>query len=298
MERVGQLWVALVVAAQSVLPGFDSQPAKPPTTLPPPAVVKLQPPAPAPLKQAGAVAPVIEAKSALLIDLPSNTELYSKQPELPLPIASITKLMTALLVTERLDPETPVGIPALPTTADESRMGLIPGDQLKADELLAGALIASANDAAYSLAVQVAGSEEAFVKQMNQRATQLGLRQTSFATSSGFDKGKSYSTARELAVLSRAVLEQPRIRNLAGLKELKIRSAGGTEYTLQTTDELIGGYLPVAGLKTGTTDEAGFCLVSVAVSGDRQLLAIVLNSPDRFQENKSMLDWGLRSFSY
>lgn len=296
MERLEQLWTAALVAVQSVLPGLV-QPA-PQSSAQPIPIVELRPAAPAPLLRADAVAPVIDAKSALLVDLPSNATLFAKESDKPLPIASIAKLMTALIVTERTSPEAPVGIPALPTTDQESRMGLVPGDQLKTDELLAGALIASANDAAVALAINIAGSEQNFVKLMNERAKQLGLSQTVFATASGFDKGKSYSTAKELVVLSRAVLAQPRITGLAGLKELKVRSAAGTEYTLQTTDGLIGGYLPIAGLKTGTTDEAGFCLISVVNSGDRQLLAVVLNSPDRFQENKSMLDWGLRSFRY
>ncbi len=255
-------------------------------------------PAALPVKVPSAGQPVVQAKSALVLDLPSNTELFAKDADTQRPIASLTKLMTALLVTERLAPQQVVTIPTVSTGVEESRMGLVTGEQLTVRDLLAGMLISSANDAAEVLAVTVSGASQQFAELMNQRAKQLGMEHTHFENPSGFDAGANYSTARDLAVLARAAVASEQIRSLVGQKELTVRSQQGTEYPLRSTDELLGSYLPIAGLKTGTTDAAGPCLLTLLSSGDRQLLAVVLNSPDRFQENKAMLDWALRSYRW
>lgn len=251
-----------------------------------------------PVRDEAAIAPVIQAKAALLIDIPSQQVLFSQNAEAPLPIASLTKLMTALLVVDSLEPGAVVTIPPLATGPDESQAGLLPGQRYPAEELLAVMLVASANDASRVLAATVAGNETTFVRRMNERARTLGMSNTSFSNSSGYDQGENYASARDLALLARATLAEPRIRAQVARQEVTIKPLEGEPVTLRTTDELLGGYLPIAGLKTGTTEEAGPCLISVVEAGPKRLLAIVLNSPDRFQENKSMLDWGLRSHSY
>lgn len=275
-----------------------------PGIIPPPSVsqetpsVQTQTPALFPIKVDQAAQPVVGAKSALVVDLPSNRSLFEQNADQELPIASLTKLMTAVVVLEHTQPTDLVTVPDQRVRSEESQVGLQPGQTFTVHDLLAAMLVASANDAANALAVHVAGSEDAFVKMMNDKAEELGLQHTTFATASGFDPGKTRSTAHELAAIARVAIAQPAVRDVAAQKELTITSADGTPYAVKNTDELIGSYLPIAGLKTGTTDEAGLCLISVLDSGNRQLLAIVLNSPDRFQENKSMFDWALRAYRW
>jgi D-alanyl-D-alanine carboxypeptidase (penicillin-binding protein 5/6) len=298
MNIIAQLGLLAVLLYSAVNPGaLNGQPAKQPTVH----TVKLQDPAPAPVKQAGAVEPVVEAKSALLLDLPSGQVLFSKDADTPRPIASLAKLMTALVAVEHTKSEDVVPVGKLTNTPDESLAGFPEGEALRADDMLAGLLITSGNDAARSLAVHVSGTEEKFVNEMNSRAKELGLTHTHFASASGYDRanqGETSSSARDLAVLSRAAVAQPRISGVVSLKELTVTGASGTQYKLATTDALLGSYLPVAGLKTGTSDDAGPCLITELSSGNRQLLAIVLNSPNRFQENKAMLDWSLHAYKW
>jgi D-alanyl-D-alanine carboxypeptidase len=308
MGIVAQLGLLGLLLVSPVAPGvLNGKPAD----IPQGPTVTTQAVAPYPVKQPGAVEPVIDAKSALLVDLPSGTTLYAKDPDARLPIASITKLMSALVIVERTKSDAIITVPKLQNRPEESLMGVREGDQLYVDDLLAGSLIASGNDATSALARAVAGSEGRFVDQMNKRAKELGMDDTHFDNPTGYGTGENVSTARDLVVLSRAALAQPRIRQLVGLQEKTVSAvnvpaatpenptpAGPNQYQLKTTDELLGGYLPIAGLKTGTSDAAGPSVISELVSGERQLLAIVLNSPNRFQENKSMLDWALNSYTW
>lgn len=297
MSVLLQLWLVGLAAVSPLWPGVLGH-SPLPTPSVEPAMVRLSTVSPQPKQVDGAVAPIIGARSALLLDVPSNTELYAKEADTVRPIASLAKLMTALLVTEALQTEQTVTAGPISTTDQESRLGLTAGEQFRTDDLLAAMMILSANDAAEVLAVQAAGSRQAFIDRMNQRARELGLANTRFDNPSGFDEGRSVSSVRDLARLSRVVLAEPRIREVVAQRERTITNAAGKPYTFSNTDELLGSYLPIAGLKTGTTDQAGFCLISVLRSGDRQLLAVALNSPDRFQENKSMLDWGLRAYRW
>lgn len=308
MGILTQLGLLALLLVSPVAPGvLEGGPPDPPKGT----VVETTAVAPYPVKKDGAVEPVIDAKSALLVDLPSGTTLYAKDPDARLPIASITKLMSALVITEKTKPNDVVTVPKLSNRPEESLMGIREGDQLRAEDLLAGSLIASGNDATAALAQAAAGSEGKFVDLMNRRAEELGMGDTHFDNPTGYGTGENVSTARDLVTLSRAALAEPRIRQLVGLQEKEVSALNvpaptpenpaptePNKYRLQTTDKLIGGYLPIAGLKTGTSDAAGPSVISELVSGPRQLLAIVLNSPDRFQENKSMLDWALNSYEW
>ncbi|MEX1113215.1 MAG: D-alanyl-D-alanine carboxypeptidase family protein [Patescibacteria group bacterium] len=308
MDWFTQLWLGTVVFVGAVFPGIL------PEAVPPAqserVVADATVPAPFPEKRRSAVEPVVEAGSALLVDLESGHELYAKDAAARRPIASISKLMTALVATERLAPEQEIVAPKLANSPEESLMGLEEGDRLHVDDVLAGALIASGNDAAETLAHAVSGSEDAFVELMNERARELGMRETRFFNASGYAKGENVSSARDLVILSRAVLQEPRIRAAVADPERTVRALNAreptpgnpdperTEFRLFSTDLLLDSYLPIAGLKTGTSDAAGPSLVNVLEQGERRLLAIVLDSPDRFQENKAMLDWALRSFRW
>ncbi|MEX2043394.1 MAG: serine hydrolase [Patescibacteria group bacterium] len=308
MDWLAQLSLAALVLAGSVAPGIVPENA--PRIGTTHTDVEAPPAYPFPEKRPSAVAPVVGAKSALVTDLGSGAELFEKDASVERPIASITKLMTALLAVERLEPKQEIVAPKLDNGPEESLMGLEEGDRLYAINVLAGALIVSGNDAAETLAVAVSGSEEKFVDLMNRRAEALGMRDTNFENASGYGKGENVSSARDLVILTKAVLEEREIRDLAKDPERTVKALNKrkptpenpdperTEYRLFNTDLLLDSYLPIAGLKTGTSDAAGPSLVSVLDDGKRRLIAVVLNSPDRFQENKAMLDWSLRSFRW
>lgn len=309
MNLLTQLGLLAAVLVSPIAPGAVNGPVPRDGTRPPQMAVAQ--PAPYPVKRPDAVEPVVEAKSALLVDLPSGATLYSKNPDAQLPIASITKLMTALLVVERTKADDVVTMPELNNRPEESLMGAKAGDQFHLDDLLAGSLIVSGNDATTALARKVSGSDDKFVAEMNQQAAELGMTETHFDNPTGYGQGENVSSARDLVTLSRVAMDQPRIRDLVAQKEKTVTAlnvpastpdnptpAKPNEYKLNTTDSLLGGYLPIIGGKTGTSDAAGPSLLSELSSGNRQLVAIVLNSPNRFQENKSMLDWALNSYRW
>ncbi|MDP4000474.1 MAG: D-alanyl-D-alanine carboxypeptidase family protein [bacterium] len=308
MDWLTQAVLAILVLAGSVVPGVVPESA--PSVDAVHAGIEAPPVYPFPEKRSSAVAPVVGAKSALVTDLASGAELFEKDASTKRPIASITKLMTALLAVEELPSDREIVVPKLNNGPEESLMGLEEDDRVYAVDLLAGTLIVSGNDAAETLAIAVSGSEKKFVDLMNRRAEELGMGDTHFDNASGYGKGENVSSARDLVVLTRAALEKREIRNLAKDPERTVKALNKrkptpenpdperTEYRLFTTDLLLDSYLPIAGLKTGTSDAAGPSLVSVLDDGKRRLVAVVLNSPDRFQENKAMLDWSLRSFRW
>ena len=308
MDWLTQAVLAILVLAGSVVPGVVPEGA--PSVDAVDAGIEAPPVYPFPEKRPSAVAPVVEAKSALVTDLASGAELFEKDASTKRPIASITKLMTALLAVEELASDREIVVPKLDNGPEEFLMGLKEDDRVYAIDLLAGTLIVSGNDAAETLAIAVSGSEKKFVDLMNRRAEELGMDDTHFDNASGYGKGENVSSARDLVVLTRAALEKREIRNLAKDPERTVKALNKrkptpenpdperTEYRLFTTDLLLDSYLPIAGLKTGTSDAAGPSLVSVLDDGKRRLVAVVLNSPDRFQENKAMLDWSLRSFRW
>ncbi len=261
-------------------------------------IITAPPPAPYPQRKTSATEPLITAKGSQVMDLGSGAVLYAKNEHDTHPIASLTKMMTAFIVLQRTSPGDMVTVGEVKTTVDESRMDLRPGEQLTVDSLLAGMMIQSANDAASALAIHVAGSEEAFVKLMNESARQLGLQETHYKNPTGLDSDGAYSTAADQMVLARLLINQPRIAAVVSEPTATVTNVTGRSYPLTSSNKLLGGYLPIAGLKTGTTDAAGQCLVAVVSEGNRQVAAIVLNSQDRFQETKSLLDWSLTSFTW
>lgn len=293
MNFLDTVVVSLIVIAATVFPGVLPQPDEhraDAITLPGAA------PAAYPQRKPTATEPVVGAKGVLVTDLGSGATLFTKNEHDTHPIASLTKMMTALIVLQRTSPSDIVTVGEVKTTLDESRMELRSGEQLTVDALLAGMMIQSANDAASALAVHVAGSEEAFVALMNDTAKQLGLQQTHYKNPTGLDSDGAYSTAADQMILARLLIDQPRIASVVAQANATVTNLAGRSYPLTSSNKLLGGYLPVAGLKTGTTDAAGQCLVAVVSADSRRVAAIVLNSPDRFQETKSLLDWSLVSF--
>ena len=220
--------------------------------------------------------------SGLVFDVKSGEVLWRLHPRRPLPIASLTKIMTALLVAERTKPNERVLITQAALDYSGSGVGLLPkGRRVRLETLLNGVLIVSGNDAAIALAVHMAGSEARFVRQMNERAAELGLACTEFASSHGLEDGNR-SCARDLAILTRLAMHRARIRRVARTEyaELGFPIKGGKLYLSGHNPLMRLDYPGAIGLKTGYTDAAGRCFVGVARRGGRTLGVVLLNSRD------------------
>src|SRR5690606_24882188 len=208
--------------------------------------------------------PHISAKGVLVIETHSNEALYSQNVWEPLPIASLTKLMTALIVKEQANLDEVVTVGPIIRKVGGSKMGLKEGEQITIHNLLKGLLISSGNDAAMVLSEAVAGSSEAFVKLMNERKISLGLEQTHFSDPAGV-QDTNVSSAFEIAHLAKHVFKDPLLQSIMRAKEAVITSADGKySHTLSNTNRLLGtdiGERIIAG-KTGTTPLAGQCLIS------------------------------------
>ncbi len=229
------------------------------------------------------------ASGVVVLDLQSGQELYARNGALRRPMGSLTKLMTALLIVEnhRLDEEAtvPRGIGSVQGTV----ANLPPGERFTVGDLLSALLLASANDAAKTLAVFDGGTEAEFVRKMNARADALGLQNTSFANAAGLDAPGQYSTPRDLAWLTLAVLRQPAIRERMGLKETAITSLNGRVIKLSHTHALLHEDPLVIAGKTGTTVAAKQCLLSVVREGDREYVVVLLGSRERYADMRSFL---------
>ncbi|MDP2691798.1 MAG: serine hydrolase [bacterium] len=237
----------------------------------------------------------IGAKAALAIETHSNEALYTKNVWELLPIASLTKLMTALVVKESIPLDQVVTVGPIVASVGGSSMGLRVGEQITVDKLLHGLLINSGNDAAMVLAEAVAGSTDAFVALMNERKLALGLNQTQFVDPAGLSEG-NLSSAFEIAHLAKYVFRDPVLQTILRQKEVTVASVdGAVSHHLMNTDRLLGTALAdriIAG-KTGTTPLAGQCLISFfnIQDTDRTTMVIILGSKDRYAEMNQLIPW-------
>jgi serine-type D-Ala-D-Ala carboxypeptidase (penicillin-binding protein 5/6) len=221
-------------------------------------------------------------RAGLVLDLGSGDVLWRLHPRRTLPIASLTKIMTALLVAERTRPNERVLITQAALDYSGSGVGLLPkGRHVRLETLLNGLLIVSGNDAAIALAVHMAGSEARFVRMMNQRAAELGLTCTRFVSTHGLEDGNR-SCARDLAVLTRLAMRRARIRRVARTEyaELRFPIKGGKLYLSGHNPLMRLDYRGAIGLKTGYTNAAGRCFVGVVKRRRRTLAVVLLNSRD------------------
>jgi D-alanyl-D-alanine carboxypeptidase (penicillin-binding protein 5/6) len=231
-------------------------------------------------------------RAGLVFDLGSGEVLWRRDPKRVLPIASLTKIMTALLVVERTRPRDPVRITQAALDYTGSGIGMLPkGRRVKAEALLNGLMIVSGNDAAIALAVHISGTERRFVRLMNRRAREWGLSCTHFASSHGLEPGNR-SCARDLAVLTRIAMSRQRIRRVVGRTQAMLRFPikGGKLYLYGHNPLMRLGYAGTIGLKTGYTDEAGRCFVGVVRRGGRTLGAVLLDSRDPAKHAPKLLD--------
>jgi len=246
---------------------------------------------------ARAAAPAIEAKSAVLVDVASGQVLYQRSAHERRPVASTTKIMTALIALEsaRLD-EWVVVSPDAPQV-EPSVLDLKPGEQVRLDDLLAGLLLKSANDAAVAIAEHVSGSVGKFSQRMNERARELGARDTHFVNPHGLYDPNHYSSAYDLALITREALKHPRFRELVATKATEVFRpyTVGTE-TVENHNRLLWETNYVDGVKTGYVSKAGQCIVASATKDRWQLLAVLLDSPDKYGEALQLLDYGFSTF--
>jgi D-alanyl-D-alanine carboxypeptidase len=235
----------------------------------------------------------VSAKAAVLMEAVSGEVVFAQNPDLRLPMASTTKIMTALVALEEMPPETVITVPPETVGVEGSSIYLTAGETLTLEDLLYALLLESANDAAETIAVAVAGSVADFASLMNRKAAALGLENTCFQNPHGLDADGHYTTARELALLTRAALQDPVFREICGTRRKTI-PLHGTEGVrlLLNHNKLLGSYEGCIGVKTGYTRKTGRCLVSAAERDGVTLIAVTLNAPDDWRDHAAMLDYG------
>ncbi len=231
----------------------------------------------------------LSASGMLLVDLQSGQVLLSKQADLKRPMASLTKIMTALLILERHDLHEVASVPKIVADVRGSTIGVKTGESFTIEDLLKALLIPSANDAAYALAIEDAGSVSEFVERMNMRAKSLGLKNTHFSNPAGLDSDSQYSTARDLSRLTIAALKNKDFRRIVRTKSASIATNAGAQFDLRNTNELLQKDDRVFGVKTGTTSGAGECLIVLFEEKKREYLLVLLGSNNRYTDSLSVL---------
>ncbi len=235
----------------------------------------------------------LSAKAAILIDAQTGTVIAEKNEKQRLPMASTTKIMSALLLLESGDLDTPFRVDNEAIMVEGSSMGLCEDDVVTKRALCYGMLLPSGNDAANQTAVTLAGSTEKFAEMMNQRAEKIGLEDTNFVTPSGLHNENHYSTAYDMAMLTREALRNEDFREICGTKRAKLKFGNPPyERWLVNTNKLLTMYDGCIGVKTGFTDEAGRCLVSAAEKNGVTLICVTLNASDDWNDHKKMYDYG------
>ena len=244
--------------------------------------------------------PEIKAASAILIDAVSGQVLYQKNADQPRPMASTTKIMTALLFCERVpDENTLVVASKYASTIRESSLHLKPKEKISAHDLLRAILMRSANDACVAAAEHVAGNVPAFADLMNQRAAQLGCTHTHFVNPNGLHDKLHYTSARDLAQIARQAIQEPRIAEVTSLRKCRItRSLDKFDVTMRNhSQKFLDKYAGADGIKTGWTIPAGHCFVGSATRDNWRLIAVVLKSPDFVHETAALMDYGFANFA-
>ncbi len=235
----------------------------------------------------------VSGQSAVLMSADTLEVLYEKQGDKRLSMASTTKIMTALLLIEQNTPEKTVKVTDRMVAVEGTSMGLLPGDSVTYRALVCGMLLSSGNDAALTTAIAVSGSEEKFSSLMNERARQIGMKNTNFVTASGLDSEEHYSTAYDMALLGCEAIKDVRFKSICTQKHITLMY-GNPPYrrTLSNHNRLLSKYDYAVGIKTGFTKKSGRCLVSAAQKDGITLVAVTLNAPDDWNDHISMYEYG------
>lgn len=245
----------------------------------------------------------LDCKSAILVEVSTGKVLYEQNADEALPPASVTKIMTLLLVMEEIEAGRLTYAEKIRASANACSMGgsqifLEENEEMSVEDLLKSVIIASANDAAVALAERVAGSEELFVARMNERARELGMNSTCFENTNGLDDSveKHLISARDIATMSRELLKYPKITEYSSIWMDSIRNG---EFGLTNTNRLVRFYKGATGLKTGSTSKAGFCISATAERDGMGLVAVIMGAPSRDVRNAAatrLLDYGFANY--
>ncbi len=270
----------------------------------PPATESLELPQLSPHFESSPPVPVtVKAAAAVLMDGNTGSFLFSRNPDEPRPPASITKILTALVILERGHLADTVVVSPAAAGVGGFRLGLRQGQRISLGDLLAAVLIRSANDAAVAAAEHVGGNLAGFVAMMNAKARQIGMLQSHFANPHGLDEPGHYTTARDMALLTRVALEQPAFARLVRTREFTVTiwkptrrgRLIATGRLIRTHNRLLGQVEGADGVKTGYTDAAGRCLVASASRADQRMIAVLLNDPRRWTDAASLLEYGFEA---
>jgi serine-type D-Ala-D-Ala carboxypeptidase (penicillin-binding protein 5/6) len=249
-----------------------------------------------PAANAATSPPPVDARAALLVDGHTGETLFAENPDRRLPMASLTKLMTALLTMEKAKQDKVVRVSGPAPSVGESTIDLQEGERLPVRDLLAAALVQSANDAAYALATYVGGSVPKFVRMMNERASELGLDHTHYVVPDGLDTPGHYSSARDIYTLAREDMRHALFRRI--VKRTGGQIAGGR--SLYAWNDLLRTYPGTIGIKTGHTDLAGWSEIAAARRAGVTMYAVILGDPTRARRNRdlsALLDWGFGHYA-
>lgn len=239
----------------------------------------------------------VSAESAVLIDASDNTLLFSKNADTRMPMASTTKIMTALVAIEHGDIDGIITIPPQAVGTEGSSIYLYEGERLTLRQLLYALMLESANDAAVAIAIEIGGSIEGFSKMMNKKVAELGLTNTNFVNPHGLDHQNHYTTARELAIITSAALKNELFREIVSTQKTTIPLNDTEDVRLLINhNKMLRNYDGTIGVKTGFTKRCGRCLVSAAERDGLQLIAVTLNAPNDWNDHTNMLDYGFNSY--
>ena len=256
------------------------------------------------IKNVSAVEMEISAKSAILVDFNTGKVLYSKNENEPLAMASMTKVMSMLLVMEKIDDGSLKYDDIVEISTESSSMGgsqifLNPGDKYKVIDLLKGVAMASANDAVVALAEKTYGSKEHFIEAMNKKAESLGLKNTHFINVHGLDEEGHYSSAYDMSVMARELLKHEKILDFTRVYEEYLTKPDGSQIWLVNTNKLVRFYDGVDGLKTGFTKNAGYCLTATGKKNNLRLISVVMGEESiekRSSDTVKLLNYGFNTF--
>lgn len=242
--------------------------------------------------------PVVSAQSAILMNAEDGSVYFEKCADQAMGMASTTKLMTALVVAEHTTPDDVVTVSPEAVGIEGSSIYLIQGEMLTVEELLYALLLSSANDAATALAIFVGGSVDAFSQMMNERAAQMGLKQTHFTNPHGLYHEDHYTTARELAIIAKEVLDVPLLRKIVATQRYTIPHDGIPDRRLLVNhNKLLRTYDGAIGMKTGFTKKTGRTLVSAAQRNGLTLISVTLNAASDWQDHTDMFDYGFENYT-
>jgi D-alanyl-D-alanine carboxypeptidase (penicillin-binding protein 5/6) len=242
-------------------------------------------------------APDLTIPSGLLTTMDGRV-LWARDPDSRRAMASTTKIMTAVVAIERSGLDDTVTVDKTAASVGQSAMGLVLGERFTMGELLKGVLVQSGNDAATLVAEHVGGTVPGFVEMMNAKAAALDLRNTHYANPHGLDQAGHYTSATDLATLARYAMRIPVFRQIVGTYKVNVRSDRYT-HVLQNHNDLLKSYKGAEGIKTGWTDDAGYCVVVAAKRGQIELVGVVMgaaNEVDRARQAKKLLDWGFAHY--